>query len=227
MQKSGLIVFLILSLPAFGQNKDPYAILESVKSKYSVIKDYTVDAGITVNVRMLNIPPKKVTLYYKYPDKMHVESKGFALLPKRAGNFNPGEIIGDKYTAIYAGNEKRGNTTLEIIRTIPNETSDVILTTFWIDSQNRQIRKLEINTKSAGTFQAELEYHFLPYDLPSKLTVVFDVREMNMPKTFTGEVSGTPGNENNGGKKGRVTISYSGYRVNTGLDDKLFREKKK
>ncbi len=227
MKKTGLFLLLIIHLATFGQNKDPYAILASVKAKYDVIKDYTVNASIEVDVRMLNIPVKKVKVYYKYPDKIHVESKGFALLPKRAGSFNPNALIGEKYTAIYAGSGKSGNVLMDIIKTIPNETSsDVILTTFWIDSQSRQIRKMEINTKSAGTYQAELEYNRLPFDLPSKLTVVFDVREMSMPKTFTGEVP-KKGKGNGQANQGKVTITYSDYRVNTGLDDKLFREKNK
>ena len=69
-------------------------------------------------------------------------------------------------------------------------------------------------------------YNKLPYDLPEKLTVVFDVKDMNMPKSMTGE----PVKKNNDSKdarKGKVSISYSNYKVNTGLDDKLFVEKKR
>jgi outer membrane lipoprotein-sorting protein len=227
MKNAAILLLLLLNLAAFGQQKDPNALLAALKRKYSGIKDYTVDARILVDVWFLNMPEKKAKLYYKYPDKVHVETKGFALLPKRAASFDPGSFIGNKFTAVFIRNEKWGNSTIDVIKTIPNDVnSDVILSTFWIDEKKLEIRKLEINSKTGGTFQVELEYNNLPFDLPVKLNVAFDVKEMNMPKTFTGEIpkmdKSAGGKE---GKKGKVVITYSNYRVNTGLDDKLFKTK--
>jgi outer membrane lipoprotein-sorting protein len=117
---------------------------------------------------------------------------------------------------------------IDIIKTIPNDVdNDVVLTTFWIDEKKLEIRKMEMNTKSGGTFQVELDYNNLPYDLPQKLNVVFDMKGMDMPKNFNGEIpkEDKTGKEKAKGK-GTVTITYANYKVNTGLDDKIFKDNK-
>jgi outer membrane lipoprotein-sorting protein len=228
MKKILILLLLFVSVFSFGQTKDPNALLVSLKKKYLGIRDYTVDASVVVDVWFLNMPVKKAKIYYKYPNKVHVETTGFALLPKRAASFDPSAFIGDKFTAVYMKSEKWGNSVMDVIKTIPNDpNSDLILSTFWIDTKKMEIRKLEINSKSGGSFQVEMEYNNLPFDLPQKLTVSFDVKDMNMPKGMTGEM---PPKDNTGKKKGdgkgKVTISYSNYLVNKGLSDKIFEDKK-
>jgi outer membrane lipoprotein-sorting protein len=229
MNKILLILLLLVQLPSFGQQKNPDQLLNAVRKKYLGIRDYTVDANIVVDVSFLNMPEKKAKIYYKYPDKLHIETKGFALLPKRAASFDPSSFIGDKFTAVFIRKEKWGGSDIDVIKTIPNDVdNDVILTTFWIDEKKVEIRKMEINTKSGGTFQVNLEYAKLPFDLPQKLVVVFDVKDMNMPKSMNGEMpkkeKSKSGKED---KKGTVTITYSNYLVNKGLSDKLFIDKNK
>jgi outer membrane lipoprotein-sorting protein len=227
MKRTLIFIFVLINLAANCQPKDAGTLLNALKKKYAVIKDYTVDATILVDVWFLNMPEKKARIYFKYPDKVHVETKGFALLPKRAANFDPGSFIGERFTAIYMKSEKWGNSMIDVIKTIPNDpNSDVILSTFWIDTKKMEIRKLEINSKTGGNFKVEMDYNQLPYDLPQKLTVTFDMKGMNMPKGMTGEM---PKKDKTGKKKengtGKVTITYANYRVNKGIDDKIFIRK--
>ena len=222
-----LLLLLFIQIPGFGQQRNLDELLNALKRKYKVIKDYSVDATIMVDVWFLNMPKKKAKIYYKYPGKVHVETKGFALLPKRTAGFDPGSFIGDKYTAVFMKTEKWGNSIIDVIKTIPNDAdNDLILSTFWIDEKRLLIRKMEINTKTGGTFQVYLEYNNLPYDLPQKLLVEFEVKDMNMPKSMTGEMpkkeKAKPGKEE---KKGWVTITYSNYKVNKGIDDRIFLNK--
>lgn len=228
MKKVLFLLLLVALEPAFGQKGNPDALLNLLKRKYAGIKDYTVDANIKVDVWFLKMPDKKVKIFYKYPDKIHVESDGFALLPKRTASFDPASFIGEKFTAVYIRSEKWGTSTVDVVKTIPNDVdNDVILRTFWIDSQKLQIRKFEINSKSGGTFEVVMDYNNLSHDLPQQLNIVFDVKGMNMPKTLTGEVpDNRKADKNPKSGKGTVTITYSNYKVNTGLSDKLFEEKK-
>jgi outer membrane lipoprotein-sorting protein len=227
MNKLFIFLFLFIGLAAFSQPKDANALLGSVKAKYAVIKDYSVDASVVVDVWFLNMPVKKAKIYYKYPDKVHVETRGFALLPKRAASFDPGAFIGDRFTSVYMKSEKLGSSVMDVIKTIPNDAnSDIVLSTFWIDAKKMQIRKLEINSKSGGSFQVVMDYNNLPFDLPQKLTVAFDMKEMNMPKNMTGEMPKKDKSSKKEAGKGKVTITYSNYRVNKGIDDKVFKEKK-
>jgi outer membrane lipoprotein-sorting protein len=226
--KNMTVVFLILiSLPVCGQTKDPYAILSILKEKYSGVRDYSVEARIIVNAKFLNIPPKNATIYYKYANKFHVQAKGFVLLPKKVSGFDPQAFIGDQYTAIYINSEKWDSSLIDVVKTIPSDTeADVILSTFWIDTKNSEVRKFEINSKSSGTSLVELFYNKLPFDLPERLVFTFNIKEMNIPKTITGEsykveIPDSTSRE----KKGKVTIIYSNYLVNNGAGDKFFNKK--
>jgi len=229
MKKAGLILLLIIHFGAYGQSRNAGALLDTIKKKYAAVKDYTVDATIVVDVWFLNMPEKKAKIYYKNPGKIHIETKGFALLPKKAASFDPATFIGSGYTAFLMNTEKLGTVMVDVIKTIPNDPkSDIILSTFWIDPKKKQIRRLEINSRSAGTFQVDIDYNRLPYDLPQKLSVVFDVSETEMPKSFTGEpVKKDAKAKKKADGKGRVTITYSNYQVNKGIEDKVFQEKKK
>jgi len=227
MKKIILVLLLLAHFPGFSQQNHPDDLLNALKRKYKTIRDYSVDATIVVDVWFLNMPDKKAKIYYKYPDKVHVETKGFALLPKRTAGFDPGTFIGDNYSAVFVKREKWGNAVIDVIKTIPNDIdSDVILSTFWIDEKKLLIRRMEVNTKSGGTFLVNMDYANLPFDLPQKLVVEFEVKDMNMPKSMTGEMpkkeKSRTGKED---KKGKVTITYSNYLVNKGIDDKVFLKK--
>jgi hypothetical protein len=228
MKKTVVLLLIVLGLPAFGQTRDPNSILNAVKEKYLRVKDYTVDAKIRVDVKFLKMPVKNAKIYFKAPDKIHVQTAGFALLPKKATGFSPQAFIGERYTAIYVNSEKWGNSTIDIVKTIPSEAdNDVILSTFWIDDGNRQIRKLEVNSKTAGTYQIELFYNNLPFDMPEKMLVTFDMKAMTMPKTMTGEMNKAEiAGDAKKSNKGKVSIGYANYLVNKGLDDKVFAKGK-
>jgi outer membrane lipoprotein-sorting protein len=228
MKQLLILLLILIQVSCYSQQKNPDELLNALKRKYKVIKDYTVDATVVVDVSFLNMPVKKAKIYYKYPDKVHVETKGFALLPKRTAGFDPGTFIGDKYTAVFIKTEKWGNSVIDVIKTIPNDVdNDVILSTFWIDEKQLLIRKMEINTKSGGTFHVDLDYNNLPFDLPQKLLVEFEVKDMNMPKSMTGEIpKKEKTKKGKDDKKGKVTITYSNYLVNKGLSDKLFEDKR-
>jgi len=64
------------------QTKDPDLILTRVKEAFTVIEDYEVDVHIKIDVEFLKVPEGDAKLYFKQPDKIHVESEKFALLPK-------------------------------------------------------------------------------------------------------------------------------------------------
>jgi outer membrane lipoprotein-sorting protein len=97
------LIFLIISFEAtisLAQKKDPDKILEDVKKAFNTVKDYVVDIEIKVDVNFLKVPNSKAKIYYKQPDKIHLESESFALLPKEGLDFSPFGLLKEKYTAI-------------------------------------------------------------------------------------------------------------------------------
>ena len=229
--KKIFLFFVIIAFAVPAQTKDPDKILNEVKKNFDKIKDYSVDVEIKVDVSFLKVPDTKAKIYFKSPDKVKVESKQFALLPKGALHISPASLLKGNYTALFDRFENYEGSKTAVIKTIPiGDSSEVILTTFWVDLSDYIIKKVEISTKVNGTFTLELKYDSGTKfkQLPSSLVFSFDVSKLNIPKRFT--TQNEEDNQDTTSSKpsiGKVYINYSNYKVNQGLPDSLFEEKKK
>lgn len=231
-------IFLILIAAASiitAQDKDPYKILDGVKEKFGQIKDYSVDASIKVDVNFLRVPETHATIYFKQPDKVRLKSEGFALLPKEGLNFSPTKLLNDDYNALYIKSEELNGHIVDVVKVIPNNDSlDVILSSLWIDSKKNIVRKIETTTKRSGTLTIELEYeNNSKWGLPSQVTFSFNVSDLQIPATLSGEFNDQDESQPKKKKKknepmtGTVTVQYENYKVNLGIEESIFDDDKK
>ncbi|HKI78418.1 MAG TPA: hypothetical protein VKA26_07740 [Ignavibacteriaceae bacterium] len=226
--KKALFFLIIFCACISGQSKDPDKILDDIKKSYGEIKDYQVDVEIKIDVSFLKVPDTKAKIYFKQPDKTHIESKGFALLPKSALDISPTSLLKGKYTALFDHFEDYEGIPTAVVKTIPlGETKDIILTTFWVDQAKDILRKVEISTKTSGTFSINFKYDDKTkfQQLPSSIVFSFDVGKLNLPKKFSG--GGNPDKADEKDYKpqiGRVYINYSNYIVNEGIPDSVFEK---
>lgn len=224
-----LIFVLILLTSIKAQSNDPNDIVQSVISKFNQVRDYEADIEIKVDVEFLKVPDAKAKLYFKQPDKVKLKSEGFALLPKDGIDFSPSSIIKGNYTAIFERIENLNEVETSVIKIVPiNESTNIILSTVWIDNKNKIIRKVESTTKTQGTYTIELFYDdSFKYPLPKQMIFSFNVDKMNLPQTFTNT---TPKSSKrrfkDGPVIGKVFVNYKNYQVNKNLSDKIFEEEK-
>ena len=90
-----LIIIICLFFIQFGfaQSKDPDEILKNVITNFNKVNDYVVDVNIKVDVDFLKVPETKAKIYFKQPDKVHLEAEGFAMLPKNGMEFSPSSLL--------------------------------------------------------------------------------------------------------------------------------------
>ena len=222
--------FILLSGLTYPQSKDPDLILKKVIESFSKVKDYEVEVQVKVDVDFIKVPETKAKLYFKQPDKINFESDGFAMLPKEGINFSPLSFLKKDYTALYQKEDYLDDHLVSVIKIIPSsEQGDIVLTTLWVDQTHNIIRKVESTTKTNGTFTIDLKYEKekKDYYLPDSMIFGFNLDKMNLSKALTGQAE-TESRKNIGkSASGRVYISYSNYKVNRGLSDKIFEKKKK
>jgi len=98
-----LLISLLFVLVQFGfsQSKDPNEIINAVITNFNKVNDYQVDVKIKVDVEFIKVPETKAKIYFKQPDKVHLEADGFAMLPKNGMEFSPSTLLKKDYTAIY------------------------------------------------------------------------------------------------------------------------------
>ena len=74
---------------ALAQIPDASAILSHVRATFAGLDDYTVEMHAELDMPNVQIPPMDVIVYFKQPDKLHVKSEGFAMIPKQGVLLNP------------------------------------------------------------------------------------------------------------------------------------------
>ncbi|MCB0730755.1 MAG: hypothetical protein KDC88_06955 [Ignavibacteriae bacterium] len=223
-----LLFFLVSSI--FAQIKNADEIINNVKEKFGSVQDYKVDLKIEVDMEFLRIPKVSATVYFKQPDKMKMDSRDFAILPKEGINFSPINMLNKNFTSIYVKEDTLKKANVDVIKIIPlSDSSNVILTTLWIDSQNNIIRKVETTTKNRGTLVANLNYDkMIKFGLPSEMNFSFNVEDpklQEMMEMQTGTAQQNP-SKTNKNLAGKIKVTYSNYEVNKGIDDSFFEKEK-
>ena len=227
-----LILLIIYSGSFYPQRKDPKQILDNVKKAFEKIEDYEVDVHLKLDVPFLKMPESDAKLFFKQPDKIHVESEKFAVLPKEGLNFSPIGMLNGDYTTLYEREDTLQNVKVSVVKLIPvGNDNDIILTTFWIDQKRSLIIKVESSRRPTGTFSLEFKYGIFDehYVLPSSMVFTFTVEKMRFRRGMEGNIeSDDDANKKDSGPvTGKVYLSYSNYKVNRGLPDELFEGDKK
>ena len=227
------IIFLIILFRAIGfsQIPNPETILENVKKEFEKIEDYQVNVTIKVDVEFLKMPEREATIFYKKPDKFHIDSENFALLPKSGLNSSPLGFMNYDYKAYYIREDTLHEAITSVIKVIPLEVSaDVILSTLWIDTQRNIILKVESTRKPQGTFFIDFEYLKTKkgFWLPSSMIFSFTIDRSLFPGKLNKDQNSESGKSKEDSAKketGYVYLTYSNYKVNIGLSDEIFEVK--
>lgn len=224
-----LIIYFVITITLLAQNKDPNKIINDVKNKFTSVHDYQVNLKIEVDMKFLRIPKVSAKVYFKQPDKMKMESSDFAVLPKEGINFSPISFLNEQFTSIYVKEDTLEHSKVDVIKIIPlSDSTNVILTTLWIDTENLVINKVETTTKNRGTFIANLQYEdLIDYGLPSSMSFNFNIDNPELTKMMELEAESEkePASKSNDKFSGSIKVSYENYKVNQGISDDFFNEK--
>jgi hypothetical protein len=231
MKKFILLSFVCCSMVVFGQSAN--AVIDKINAKLIAVKDYTVNANISADIPMIKIMPSNVKIYFKQKDKFKIESKGIVIVPKQGftelNNFISNK---SKYTAVFGESLVIRNVQTKLINIIPNEsTGDIVLAKIWVDLSKSVIMKSQITTLSNGTVNVDYTYgDQIAKGLPSVMKFEIDVKKFKIPKSVASDINNTANDKKKAADKkrtkGTITITLSGYKINTGLSDAVFVKKK-
>lgn len=218
--------FLFFSSPGRTQTADE--LIRKVKAKMDKVNDYIATGKMKTDVVFIKAPIANIKSYYKKPNRFAIKRDGgVSLLPKGGVSVNVSSLLlTDSYTAIDAGQGTVAGTAVRIIKLLPlSETSDVVLTTMYIDEKNLLIRKSSTTTKENGTFDMEMQFgKYADLGLPDKVIFSFNTKDYKLPKGITLEYDdGSKKPELPKNKKGKVEITYSSYIVNKGVTDAMLK----
>ena len=217
-----VLLALIAVNSAMAEQPSAKDILEKAAKHYEAVKDYVVDAKLTLESPSVHVPEMLVRIYFKKPNKVHIESRdGFALLPKQ------GIVMGNPLRDLMAGAElspvesgRAMGHDCHIIRATIKQEGRMAQSTVWIDKKDYLVRQIHMNPDWGPTVKVKLWYTKAAgkYWLPNMTTA-----QVTLPPIRGAE----PPDERKAEQPTVVTIKFSNYRVNTGLSDKIFEDKER
>jgi hypothetical protein len=228
--KKGFLVIVLLSGWLLSKAQTAEELIQKVKAKLDKVNDYEAKGKMKTNVVFIKAPIANVKIYYKKPNRLRINNEsGISFIPKGSMNINLGNIFINTtgFDIIDVGRESGSN--LRIIKLLPkDENADVVLSTVYIDEAQSLIKKAKTTTKENGTYELEMNYgKYAEYGLADKVVFSFNTKDYKLPKGITFDYDDgskkeqTPDKLKN--KKGKVEISYSGYIINKGVSDAVFK----
>jgi hypothetical protein len=212
-----------LCLTATAQTQTAQQIVATVKQHFDEVKDYTVTITASVNMEKMKIPEMKATLYFKQPDKVHIESKSFSMLPREGMGLQPADML-SKYDATLIKSGKRDGVMFYDLRLVSKA------------EKGKQVREYFVSINGDEWVVSHIESFPMP---GRKITIDFthtliadqywlpSTMEVNYTSEQTDEQPSTPSPAPQRGmpRKGTASVRYTDYTVNTGLPDELFEKK--
>lgn len=232
MKKINLVIVLILTvMPLLTRAQDVTQLVEKVKAKIELVKDYTATAKMKTNVSFLKVPVANVKIFFKKPNQLKIKNEnGISFIPKGAVSINLNNILNSgSFTVLDAGNSKIGATAVKVVKLLPeDDNSEVVLSTLYIDEARLVILKTKTTTRDNGSYELEMSYgNYVSYGLPDKIIFSFNTKEYKLPKgvTFDFDDGSNAKKEidKTKNKKGRAEISVKSYSINKGLADDIFK----
>ena len=219
---------ILMSLNSFAQ-ADATTLLKLVGDKIDKVNNYEASGQMKTNVTFLKVPQSNIKIYFKKPNRLKIKNEnGLSFVPKGAVSINLSSILnGNKYTALDAGKDKIGNTSVRVIKLLPeDDNADVVLSTLYIDEANLVIKRAKTTTRENGSYQLEMTYgKYAAFGLPDKIDFTFNTKDYKLPKGVTFDFDdGTeakktaPADKN----KGMAQITFTSYTINKGVPDSVF-----
>lgn len=228
--KNIILVLFPIFIAGFLQAQDPATLIQKIREKLEKVNDYEASGEMKTNVSFMKVPAAQVKVFFKKPGKLKIKNeKGISLVPKGTVIISLNNLFSGKFQALDGGTDKVAGVPVRIVQLLPtDESSDIVLSKLYIDPVRLLVLKAKTTTRESGTSELEMSYgKYASLALPDKLVFTFNTQEYKLPKGVTFDYDdGTNKNKEaaaNQSQKGKIEITYSGYAINKGIADEVFR----
>jgi outer membrane lipoprotein-sorting protein len=212
--------------PAFAQQPTAAEILAHVRDRLMAIQDYTVEIHADLDMPDTKIPPMDVKVYFKQPDKLYIESEGFAMLPKQGLFINPSMFQDSLFLMMALPPDTLDGATVLPVELMPRgEDTPARKITLWVEPNHWTVEQIHTVTWDGQKITIRFTNQQVEnqYWLPMKALITMSIKQFaDRMKSQHVESETTekpkPGN-------GTLTVEFKNYHVNKGIDDKVFEKK--
>jgi hypothetical protein len=186
------------------------AIFASVKKGFAGVNDYRADLTLSVKGPNMSINDMRMTLYFKKPNKVHVEAaQGMAMVPPGSFLGNPTGELATGAQPVYLRSQRKLGRDCDVLKLVnPKAGAKAPAVLVWIDKE----RKVMVAMETSGELAVKTAWRYQKIDgkyyLPAEITA-----DMKMPRGPQA------------GQSSKAVIKFTNYRVNKGISDKIFERK--
>ena len=248
MKQIIILSSFILSI-LLGQIPSLETLQNNVIAQFDQIEDYRVDIKIGVKMTGFRMPRKKIRLYYKKPGKMKIEADGFAIMPKIGMGGNPSEYFNMLTDIIdissiqldgspfYKITGHVDQDSIQIPMAIHQDDSLNVRMDVLIDANKWTINQVAVSLNDENLFIFETTYtEILGIYVPEKSEFKLGLKgisQWSARNPFGGPTEDRTDFEALAKKagvdpdkdefSGNIIMTFSKYRLNKGLKDKLLK----
>ena len=205
---------MTLTLVAVASGAHAMTPMELVRAAMQVqgqVRDYTATVTVSIEAPNLQIPARTIKVYYKQPDKLHVESQGLVIIPRDAllmGNL--ASHLEDNTQASLVGTGTLNGRPVTCVKLTPLDagpgTGRMLL---WIDTDRFLLVKTEVWDVAAKVMTITFTHTLAQerYWMPRSIVCDLSARMLD-----------------SAGETARATVTFANYRINTGLSDDIFED---
>ena len=235
-----LLMILLIFLPSLSageraeaaQRPEPRQAFQELAKLYQNLNDYTVKIQGKINMPTIRVPDFTAALYFKKPDRFHIETKRFAPIPRNSGVFNPFQFDPEKNLFAYLRTETADGTIADVYRVEPMDSRVPVRSyTVWLGGTPARVLQVESVSFQGTKAVVKIGYQTVSHGddqwlLPGKIHIhlVYPEGAKGPDSLISSDspVSGGMRRLNEMSGEGDIYITYADWRVNAGLEDRFF-----
>jgi outer membrane lipoprotein-sorting protein len=204
--------------------------MAKVAKNFIDIKNFIATIDVEVNMERMQIPKMHAVMYFKQPDKIHFDSQSFFIIPREGIALNP-LVLQERYSVSFDGTDTlEGKNTYKLLLTAKETKTRLQRLYVWVSLIQWTIMKIETIPYEGRTLTLTFTYVLQQekFWLPIKLVVSFKAvaqKEKSYDDLLDMKTQMIDETQRMSLRNGSVTILYSDYKVNIGIEDSIFEKR--
>ena len=237
------LFFIFVSLLFSNSSSQIDRIIKKTNKQYMLVNNFETTMNVSLNVPGFRMPKKSYKVYYKLPNKIKINTKGFGVLPKTGLFTSPSDNF-NNLKNLRLDIKKNSNNCVLISGTVisdslkaqfPNEYAkltfvpivDVVVdTTKWI------IKSVTTRIDTVKLFEIKNNFQKFEnkYYMPVKSQIEYYIKDAKLANWLNNDLGGimkmgdSPDTASDV-VQGTIKITYDKYKINKGIPDRVFNKR--